>query len=97
MYDYGSEEENKKHYGEPTPPDYAMPNIPGDFPLFLSYGGQDYLSDVNDVEALLGQLHDHHPDKLVVKFIEDYAHADFVFGVNAKQDVYDDVITFFQH
>nr|GMD85326.1 triacylglycerol lipase 2-like [Ipomoea batatas] len=96
MYDYGSENENNKHYGQSSPPAYAMANIPDDFPLFLSYGGQDYLSDVNDVKILLDQLHNHNGDKLLVKFIEDYAHADFVFGVNAKQLVYDDVMNFFQ-
>ncbi|XP_031108183.1 triacylglycerol lipase 2-like [Ipomoea triloba] len=96
MYDYGSENENNKHYGQSSPPAYAMANIPDDFPLFLSYGGQDYLSDVNDIKILLDQLHNHNGDKLLVKFIEDYAHADFVFGVNAKQLVYDDVTNFFQ-
>ncbi|XP_031108146.1 triacylglycerol lipase 2-like [Ipomoea triloba] len=96
MYDYGSENENNKHYGQSSPPAYAMANIPDDFPLFLSYGGQDYLSDVNDVKILLDTLHNHNGDKLLVKFIEDYAHADFVFGVNAKQLVYDDVMNFFQ-
>nr|GLL47829.1 triacylglycerol lipase 2-like [Ipomoea trifida] len=75
MYDYGSENENNKHYGQSSPPAYAMANIPDDFPLFLRYGGQDYLSDVNDVKILLDQLHNHNGDKLLVKFIEDYAHA----------------------
>nr|GMD90932.1 triacylglycerol lipase 2-like [Ipomoea batatas] len=89
MYDYGSENENNKHYGQSSPSAYAMANILDDIPLFLSYGGQDYLSDVNDVKILLDQLHNHNGDKLLVKFIEDYAHADFVFGVNAKQLVYD--------
>ena len=95
MYDYGSEDENNKYYGQPMPPAYNMAGIPNDLPLFLSYGGQDLLSDVEDVHTLLDTLKDHNPDKLVVQYKEDYAHADFVFGVNAKQVVYDPLMAFF--
>ncbi|KAF3341634.1 Triacylglycerol lipase 2 [Carex littledalei] len=38
-------------------------------------------------------LHDR--DKLTVHFVKDYAHADFVMGVSAKQLVYESVIAFF--
>ncbi|XP_052177372.1 triacylglycerol lipase 2-like isoform X2 [Diospyros lotus] len=96
MYDYGSEDENNEHYGQPTPPAYNMASIPNDLPLFLSYGGQDLLSDVQDVQTLLDTLKDHDPDKLVVQYRADYAHADFVFGVNAKQVVYDPLVAFFK-
>ncbi|KAI8008900.1 Triacylglycerol lipase 2 [Camellia lanceoleosa] len=96
MYDYGSEDENNQHYGQPTPPVYNMASIPNDLPLFLSYGGQDLLSDVKDVKTLLATLKGHHADKLVVQYREDYAHADFVFGVNAKQVVYDPLMAFFK-
>ncbi|KAK6919295.1 Serine aminopeptidase, S33 [Dillenia turbinata] len=96
MYDYGNENDNMEHYGKPMPPVYNMTSIPEDFPLFLSYGGQDTLSDVNDVKVLLENLKDHQADKLVVQYIEDYAHADFVFGVNAKQIVYNPLMSFFK-
>ncbi|KAL7216358.1 hypothetical protein ACSBR1_028328 [Camellia fascicularis] len=96
MYDYGSEDENNQHYGQPIPPVYNMASIPNDLPLFLSYGGQDLLSDVKDVKTLLATLKGHHADKLVVQYREDYAHADFVFGVNAKQVVYDPLMAFFK-
>ncbi|KAK6919294.1 AB-hydrolase lipase domain [Dillenia turbinata] len=96
MYDYGNANDNMEHYGEPTPPLYNMASIPEDFPLFLSYGGQDTLSDVNDVKVLLDNLKDHQPDKLIVQYIEDYAHADFVFGVNAYQVVYNPLMSFFK-
>ncbi|KAK2979034.1 hypothetical protein RJ640_013668 [Escallonia rubra] len=96
MYDYGSEDENNKHYGQPTPPEYNMTSIPNDIPLFLGYGGQDLLSDVKDVQTLLDSLHDHEADKLVVQYTEDYAHADFVFGVNAKEVVYNPLMAFFK-
>lgn len=96
MYDYVDIIQNMKHYGQPTPPEYNMASIPNDFPLFLSYGGADALSDVNDVQLLLDNLKDHDGDKLVVQFREDYAHADFVMGENAKQVVYDPLIAFFK-
>lgn len=96
MYNYGDEEENKKHYGQANPPAYDMRGIPNDFPLFLSYGGADALSDVKDVKLLLDSLKDHDGDKLVVQYREDYAHADYVMAENAKQVVYDPLIAFFK-
>lgn len=96
MYDYGSAAENNEHYGQPTPPEYKMASIPKDVPLFLSNGGQDLLSDVNDVQTLLDSLDDHDADKLVVQFTADYAHADYVFAVNAKQVVYNPLMSFFK-
>ncbi|KAG9455103.1 hypothetical protein H6P81_008007 [Aristolochia fimbriata] len=96
MYDYGSDEDNIKHYGQPKPPVYNMSNIPNDLPLFLSYGGKDALSDVNDVDSLRDSLKYHDADKLTVQYINDYAHADFVMAVNAKQVVYDPLISFFK-
>ncbi|XP_047306182.1 triacylglycerol lipase 2-like [Impatiens glandulifera] len=96
MFDYGSDKENLKHYGQTNPPEYNMSRIPNDIPLYLSYGGQDALSDVNDVQTLLASLENHEPDKLVTQYQDDYAHADFVFGVNAKEVVYDPVVAFFE-
>ncbi|KAL9457426.1 hypothetical protein AB3S75_006470 [Citrus x aurantiifolia] len=96
MYDYGNEDDNMNHYGQPTPPVYNMTKIPKDLPLFLSYGGKDLLSDVKDVKLLLGNLKDHDSDKLVVQYIKDYAHADFVFGIQANRDVYDPMMAFFR-
>ncbi|XP_014621646.1 triacylglycerol lipase 2 [Glycine max] len=94
-YDYGDQGQNMQHYGQPVPPLYDMTAIPNEFPLFLSYGGQDFLSDVKDVQVLLNDLKDHNGNKLVVLFKEDYAHLDFVRAVNAKQMIYDPMISFF--
>ncbi|KAL1560848.1 hypothetical protein AAHA92_11017 [Salvia divinorum] len=95
MYDYGSNRNNNKHYGKAMPPDYNITSIPNDLPLFLSYGGKDLLSDVKDVQTLIEALSDHDPDKLVVQYIDDYAHLDFVYGVNAKKLVYSPLMAFF--
>lgn len=83
------------HYGEASPPIYNLSNIPHDLPLFISYGGQDALSDVRDVENLLDSLNLHDVDKLSVQFIKDYAHADYIMGFNAKDIVYSAVLSFF--
>lgn len=75
-----------KKYGQPTPPIYNITSIPNEVPLFLSHGGEDTLSGVNDVQVLLDHLADHHdPDKLVVQYKQDYAHVDFIIGFNADQ------------
>lgn len=94
MFDYKNEDENMKHYGQPSPPVYDMSRIPSDLPLFLSYGGADALSDVQDVKLLLNSLQNHNGDKIIVNFRDDYAHADFVMGESAKQDVYDPLLSF---
>ncbi|KVH93174.1 AB-hydrolase lipase domain-containing protein [Cynara cardunculus var. scolymus] len=88
--------ENRRHYGQSTPPAYNIESIPKNIPFFLSHGGADALSDVNDVKHLLQTLKDHDRDKIVVQFQEDYAHADFVMGTNARQVVYEPLMTFFK-
>ncbi|XP_049934759.1 triacylglycerol lipase 2-like isoform X2 [Nymphaea colorata] len=95
MYDYSSVNENMKHYGQKEPPAYNMSNIPSDLPLFLIYGGQDVLSDIFDLHLLLDSLKFHQKDKLTVHYIHNYAHVDFIMGINAKQLVYDHVVAFF--
>nr|POE83691.1 triacylglycerol lipase 2 [Quercus suber] len=94
-YGYGDESENKAHYGQPTPPLYYMTRIPKDIPLFISYGRKDTLSDVNDVQLLLENLKDHEKDKLVVQYIDYYAHFDFIMAENANRVVYDILLAFF--
>ncbi|KAG8384959.1 hypothetical protein BUALT_Bualt04G0172400 [Buddleja alternifolia] len=95
-YDYGNSKFNVQHYGESKPPVYDLSKIPRDIPLFLSYGGQDALSDVKDVATLLNLLKSHDQDKLQVQYVKDYAHADFILGVNAKDIVYNQIIAFFR-
>ena len=94
-FDYGSPKANIVHYSQTEPPVYNMSNIPNDLPLFLSYGGQDAISDVYDVQLLLDCLKFHDGDKLTVQFVKDFAHMDFVMGVTAKSIVYNAMIAFF--
>ncbi|KAL3653814.1 hypothetical protein CASFOL_003495 [Castilleja foliolosa] len=95
-FDYGNVYENIAHYGVASPPLYNLTNIPTDFPLFISHGGQDTLSDAEDVALLLGNLKAHDRDKLQVQFIEQYAHVDFIMALNANELVYNHIIDFFR-
>jgi len=94
-YDYGLIE-NLRRYGLVHPPSYDLVAIPNDFPLFFGMGRLDMLADVEDVQYLLShEFRNHDPNKLVQVLSENYAHADFIMSVNAKQDVYDPMIDFF--
>ena len=95
-YDYGSADFNQEHYGDSQPPVYNLSNIPHDLPLFLSYGGQDSLSDVKDVQKLLDNLKLHDVDKINIQYIEDFAHSDFILGTTAKDIVYNQMMAFFK-
>ncbi|KAK9663911.1 hypothetical protein RND81_14G005700 [Saponaria officinalis] len=97
MYDYIDKDTNIEHYGQAVPPLYDLVNIPNDIPLFISHGGRDELADVDDVKFLLDTLKDHDPGKLFLQFIQDYAHADYVLAINAKEVVYDSLISFFKN
>lgn len=94
-YNYGIPGFNLMHYGEAGPPLYNLSNIPRDLPMFVSYGGRDALADPRDVQSLLDSLKLHDVDKLSVQFVEDYAHADYIMGANAKDVVYSQVLSSF--
>ncbi|XP_062010324.1 triacylglycerol lipase 2-like [Rosa rugosa] len=94
-YDYGRFDLNYMHYGSFSAPHYDLSKIPNNLPMFITYGGQDALSDEHDVSRLLEYLKSHDVGKLVVDFIHEYAHADFIMGINAKDLVYNKVISFF--
>ncbi|KAG4938368.1 hypothetical protein AAZX31_16G054500 [Glycine max] len=96
-FNYVRPDYNIMHYGEIFPPIYNLSNIPHDLPLFISYGGRDALSDVRDVENLLDKLKFHDENKRSVQFIQEYAHADYIMGFNAKDLVYNAVLSFFNH
>ncbi|XP_042499863.1 triacylglycerol lipase 2-like [Macadamia integrifolia] len=93
-YDYASPDLNMKHYGKPEAPEYDLKNISKSLPLFFSYGGNDDLSDVNDVNHLLDDLSTHHRDKIKTHFVPEFAHLDFVFAINVKEKVYDTMFDF---
>uniref|UniRef100_J3LWF7 Lipase n=1 Tax=Oryza brachyantha TaxID=4533 RepID=J3LWF7_ORYBR len=97
-YDYGDTGGNMAHYGQATPPAYDVAAIPSGFPLFLSSGGRDSLSDAQDVRRLLRALAQspRDGDELTAQFVADYAHADFVMARDAGERVYAPLMAFFK-
>lgn len=90
-YDYGVFK-NLMLYGQFKPPEFQIGDIPISLPLWIAYGGKDALADVTDVERMIKELKST-PDLV---FLEKYAHLDFIVSVNAKEDMYDSLISFFK-
>lgn len=86
MYDYGSAEKNMQHYGQPTPPTYNATDMT--LPVALYYAQDDRLADPTDVRALLPLL----PNKLYSRYIQNWDHLDFIWGLDAAKLVYHDII-----
>ncbi|XP_024021284.1 triacylglycerol lipase 1 [Morus notabilis] len=91
MYDYGLLK-NLVHYGQLNPPQFKLGHIPKTLPLWIAYGGNDALGDVTDVEYTVRKL----KSKPELLYLENYGHVDFIVSVNAKKDVYEPMISFFQ-
>lgn len=90
-YDYGGAE-NKKRYNSSYPPVYDLSKVPTKN-LFLAYGGADPLADLQDVERLKSELRAGYKYVLKPKF----GHLDFVFAVNCKEELYDNIMAFFEN
>ncbi|ESO93372.1 hypothetical protein LOTGIDRAFT_161944 [Lottia gigantea] len=87
MYNYGSVDENLKHYNQSDPPIYDVSNIK-ETPIVVIYGDEDWLADLQDVNALLPKL-----KTLQSKHeIASYDHLDFIWGENAALKVYNIII-----
>ncbi|XP_071941868.1 gastric triacylglycerol lipase-like [Antedon mediterranea] len=84
-YDYGKDE-NLKKYKQPKPPSYSVRNM--NVPIALYTGGQDWLADPVDVADLIPKLQN------IVQHLNlpDYDHMDFIWGLDAANRVYPDVI-----
>ncbi|VFQ73503.1 unnamed protein product [Cuscuta campestris] len=94
-YDYGNAEVNMQHYGRRKPPLYDLSRIPKNLPVFISYGGADQMADTADVKVLLGELKPAlNTDMLRVQYVPNYAHYDFIMGLNANHLVYTQLIAF---
>ena len=90
MYNFGSANENMKHYNQTSPPLYDISKI--SVPVALYYGQNDWLADVTDVDFLRKSL-TNIVDDLNIKT---YNHADFIWGLNAKETLYDRMIQLMQ-
>jgi len=88
MWDFGSKEDNMRHYGEEGPPGYKLSDLT--VPTALYTGGLDILSNPRDVQKLIYEL----PTTTLIhhKVIDSYAHLDFSWGQEAARLLYPDVI-----
>ncbi|XP_063943310.1 triacylglycerol lipase 2 [Daucus carota subsp. sativus] len=93
-YDYGNPATNMEHYGVPEPPAFDLQKIPRHLPLYIIYGGKDLLAVPQDVFHLLNELRSHR--NLRELYVDNYAHFDFIEGMNTKEIVYDDVVSFIE-
>ncbi|KAH9520009.1 hypothetical protein Btru_071465 [Bulinus truncatus] len=84
-YDYGSADENVKHYGQPTPPLYDPKKV--NVPVAIFRGDQDWLADTTDVKWLLPLLHVTHDVN-----IPHYEHLDFIWAFDAPAYIYNTIL-----
>ncbi|KAG8368436.1 hypothetical protein BUALT_Bualt15G0045300 [Buddleja alternifolia] len=90
LYDYGIWK-NLKYYSQIKPPVFDLSSIPSSLPIWMGYGGKDALADVIDVQHTLKEL----PSKPDLLYLEKYGHIDFLLSTNAREDVYEGMISFF--
>ncbi|CAJ2630516.1 unnamed protein product [Trifolium pratense] len=90
-YDYGKLK-NLIEYGNFKPPKFDLSRIPKSLPLWMAYGGNDALADITDFQHTLKEL----PSTPEVVYLENYGHVDFILSLQAKQDLYDPIISFFK-
>ena len=72
---------------QPTPPSYNVSELT--VPTALFSGLEDWLADPEDVKHLVSQI-----QRTVFNhtILDSYEHLDFIWGLNARYDVYDIII-----
>lgn len=58
----------------------------------LYYAGNDWLADTADVKHLISSLPDGVLKNQDLHFIPDWMHLDFIWGIDARREVYDSLI-----
>ncbi|XP_041517270.1 tear acid lipase-like protein [Microtus oregoni] len=87
-YDWGSAFLNMLHYNQRTPPPYKVKDMK--VPTAMWSGGKDFLADPIDVRHLEANI----SNLIYHKKIADYNHLDFVIGLNARNEVFDEIVAF---
>eukprot|EP00898_Chlorokybus_atmophyticus_P005540 jgi/Chlat1/5988/Chrsp4S06298 len=87
-YDFGTPGRNYDHYEQPIPPQYHPRDMP--VPVALYCGTKDKLADIADVALMKPELQ----HLISYKEIEGYEHVDFMWAIDARELVYDDIISY---
>ncbi|XP_072016928.1 lysosomal acid lipase/cholesteryl ester hydrolase-like [Amphiura filiformis] len=85
MYDYGCLG-NLRHYGQIRPPLYHVEKM--QVPTALFWGDRDTLATPKDIRRLIPKI----KNLVYNKRITTYGHLDFIWAVDAKEYLYDDMI-----
>ncbi|XP_060063489.1 lysosomal acid lipase/cholesteryl ester hydrolase-like [Ylistrum balloti] len=86
MYDFGSEAANLDRYNQTTPPAWNASLVKT--PTVVYSGSMDWLADPDDVRALLPKI----TNLVASKVMDEWQHLDFIWAMDAPQQVYRDVI-----
>uniref|UniRef100_A0A8C8YNT9 Lipase n=1 Tax=Prolemur simus TaxID=1328070 RepID=A0A8C8YNT9_PROSS len=86
-FNWGSPVQNEMHYNQPTPPYYNVTAM--NVPIAVWNGGNDWLADPQDVGMLLPKL----PHLIYHKEISFYNHLDFIWAMDAPQEVYNEIVS----
>nr|XP_020751482.1 LOW QUALITY PROTEIN: gastric triacylglycerol lipase [Odocoileus virginianus texanus] len=86
-FDWGAPFQNLMHYHQPTPPIYNLTAM--NVPIAVWSGGNDLLADPQDVYILLSKL----SNLIYHKEIPNYNHLDFIWAMDAPQEVYNEIVS----
>eukprot|EP00179_Madagascaria_erythrocladioides_P000089 CAMPEP_0198314120 /NCGR_PEP_ID=MMETSP1450-20131203/4899_1 /TAXON_ID=753684 ORGANISM="Madagascaria erythrocladiodes, Strain CCMP3234" /NCGR_SAMPLE_ID=MMETSP1450 /ASSEMBLY_ACC=CAM_ASM_001115 /LENGTH=416 /DNA_ID=CAMNT_0044017157 /DNA_START=103 /DNA_END=1353 /DNA_ORIENTATION=+ len=89
-YDYGSEEENRRHYGSNHPPLYQLSRAAtAGVPIGMFSGSLDTFADTADVQRAVEELGS---SVEMNHIIEGYTHLDFIWAKNVATKLYTTVL-----